>query len=27
LKNMVSGEEKLMTVNECFKFLNEELIH
>jgi len=27
LKNMVTGEEKLMTVNECFKFLNEELIH
>ncbi|MBT3865586.1 histidine--tRNA ligase [Candidatus Woesearchaeota archaeon] len=27
LKNMVSGDEKMLTVNECFKFLTNELIH
>lgn len=27
LKNMASGDEKMMTVNECFKFLTTELVH
>ena len=26
LKNMISGEEKMLTVNECFKFLTNELV-
>ncbi len=27
LKNMISGDEKMLTVNECFKFLTNELVH
>ena len=27
LKNMFSGEEQMMTINDCFKLLTSELVH
>ncbi|MBT5215951.1 histidyl-tRNA synthetase [Candidatus Woesearchaeota archaeon] len=27
LKNMFSGEEQMLTINECFKLLTSELVH